>query len=76
LSSFGVDTIGTDTFRTVRRAGSCQIRVTMSFHVVPQSPRQTGSGYCRTLRRQGTDVVAGGCSGIGLPASLSLTGRR
>ena len=76
LSSFGVDTIGTDTFRTVRRAGRCQIEVAITFHVVPRPPRRTGSGYCRTLRRVGTDVVAGRCTGEGLPTSLSLTGRR
>jgi hypothetical protein len=75
LSSFGVDTIGTDTFRTVRRAGACEVAVTIMFHLVPQPPKRTGSGYCRTLRRRGIDVVAGGCTGTGLPASLSLSGR-
>ena len=75
LSSFGVDTIGTDTFRTVRRAGACEVAVAITFHLVPQPPRQTGSGYCKTLKRRGTDIVAGGCTGTGLPTSLSLSGR-
>jgi hypothetical protein len=75
LSTFGVDTIGRDTFRTQAGKG-CTIAVATSFTVVPQRPHTTGSGTCSSLRTVGGDVVAAGCVGGGLPRSLSLTGRR
>jgi hypothetical protein len=73
LSSFGVDTIATLRFQLVRRGGSCTVVVTRSFHVVPQKPRVTGAGRCKTLRRSATDIVATGCSGSGLALTTSLT---
>ena len=76
LSSFGIDTVATDTFRTVRRGGVCQAAVAISFRVIPQTARLTGSGHCRALKQVGVDVVAGNCTGSGLPASVSVrTGR-
>jgi len=76
LSMFGVDTIARDTFRVVSESGRCRVQVTTSFTVVPQKPRAQGSGRCSVLDARGTDVVAGGCVGVGLPRSISLTGRR
>ena len=73
LSSFGVDTIATLRFQLVRRSGSCGVAVTRSFHIVPQKPRVTASGRCKTLRRTATDIVATGCSGSGLTPTISLT---
>jgi hypothetical protein len=76
LSRFGVDTISISQFRVVTRTGRCQIAVTTSFRVVPQRPHTTGHGYCRTIGRRNGDIVVGGCTGTGLQATISLTGRR
>jgi hypothetical protein len=73
LSSFGVDTIATLRFQLVRRNGNCTVDVTRSFHVVPQQPRVTGAGRCKTLRKTATDIVATGCKGHGVSATTSLT---
>jgi hypothetical protein len=73
LSIFGVDTVATVRFQLVRRSGSCAIDATRSFRVVPQEPHLTAVGRCMTLRRASTDVVATGCSGSGLSATMSLT---
>ncbi len=73
LSSFGVDTIATLQFTLVRRSGACAIAVTRSFRVVPQKPRVTAAGTCKSLRRTATDIVAAGCSGGGLSRTTSLT---
>jgi hypothetical protein len=67
LSSFGVDTVHSETFRIER----CTILVTTSFRVVPQQPHVTGVQRCARLRRLGTDVVADRCSGR--PTTISLT---
>jgi hypothetical protein len=75
LSMFGVDTIARENFRLVRERGGCRIKVATSFTVVPQKPRPGARGECSTLRARGTDVVAGGCVGSGLPRSFSLTGK-
>jgi hypothetical protein len=72
LSSFGVDTIATLRFTLVRRNGKCAITVTRSFRVVPQKPRTTAAGTCKTLRKTATDIVAAGCSGD-LSPTTSLT---
>ena len=72
LSSFGVDTIATLRFTLVRRGGKCAIAVTRSFRIVPQKPRVTAAGTCKTLRKTATDIVAAGCSG-GLSPTTSLT---
>jgi hypothetical protein len=76
LSAFGIDTIARDDFRLVTSSGRCRVRVTTSFTVVPQKPHPQGSGECSTLATRGTDVVASGCVGTGLPSSFSLTGKR
>ena len=73
LSIFGIDTIATRDFAVLHRSGRCQVAVTISFRVVPQQPHITGSGYCRSLDSQGTDVIARACDGKGLPAAVSLT---
>ena len=57
----------------VHHNGRCELEVTSSFRVVPQPPHSTGRGFCLTLRRRGINVVANGCTGGGLPASISLT---
>jgi hypothetical protein len=72
LSSFGVDTIATLRFTLVKRNGKCAVAVTRSFRVVPQKPRVTAAGTCKTLRKTATDIVAAGCSG-GLSPTTSLT---
>jgi len=72
LSSFGVDTVATLRFTLVRRSGKCAIAVTRSFRVVPQQPRVTAAGTCKTLRKTATDIVAVGCNG-GLSPTTSLT---
>jgi hypothetical protein len=76
LATFGIDTIARDDFRVVGERGRCRVQVTTTFTVVPQKPRRQGSGLCSVLDLQGTDVVASGCLGAGLPESLSLTGKR
>jgi hypothetical protein len=75
LSRFGVDTVAVEDFHVARRSGRCAVAVTGTFRVVPQPPHSTAGGFCRSLRRRGTDVVAGGCTGTGLPTTISLTGR-
>lgn len=75
LSVFGIDTIARDEFRLVSDGGNCRIRVATSFTVVPQKPRPQGSGECSSLSVRGSDVVAAGCVGSGLPRSFSLTGK-
>ena len=75
LSTFGVDTIARDIFRVVEVQGRCRINVVTSFRVVPQKPRPGVSGRCSMLAERGADVVATGCVGKGLPASISLTGK-
>ena len=75
LSEFGIDTIARDEFRLVSVGGSCRIKVATSFTVVPQKPRSQRSGECSSLSVRGSDVVAGGCVGSGLPRSFSLTGK-
>ena len=72
LSSFGVDTIASLRFALLRRNGKCTIAVTRSFRVVPQQPRVTAAGTCKTIRKTPTDIVAAGCSG-GLSPTTSLT---
>ena len=76
LSIFGVDTIARDEFRLVMLDGACRVKVTASFTVVPQRPRPQGSGECRWVAMRGSDVIAGGCTGSGLPSTISLTGKR
>lgn len=74
LSSFGVDTVATLRFQLVRRSGNCAIDVTRSFRVVPQKPRTTAAGRCTSLRRTAaSDIVAAGCRGKGIAATMSLT---
>ena len=75
LWRFGVDTVATETFRLVKRRGRCEVAVTVSFRVVPQPAHATGDGYCTTVGRRNGDVIVAGCSGVGLPATISLTGR-
>ncbi|MGH2971446.1 MAG: hypothetical protein ACRDNM_04990 [Gaiellaceae bacterium] len=59
LSSFGVDTVRTETFRIV----GCKVYVTESFRVVPQQPRVLGRFVCTRLRKTSTgNVVADRCS--------------
>jgi len=71
LSSFGVDTVRTVTFRMRRGAGTCAVQVTDSFRVVPQPPRVLRRLVCRRLRRTATgDVVTDRCTPA---ASVSLT---
>jgi hypothetical protein len=72
LSSFGVDTVHSETFRLQRRAGACVVLVTESFRVVPQSPHVTAQRICTKLLKAGTDVVAARCTGNG-PHTISLT---
>jgi hypothetical protein len=72
LSSFGVDTVDSEDFRTALRAGRCSVVVTESFRVVPQKPRVTSERRCARLRRVNGDIVADRCTG-GPPATISLT---
>jgi hypothetical protein len=75
LSLFGVDTIARTVF-TVRRSGnSCMVAVGRSLTVVPQKPRPGGKGTCAAIARRSGDIVATGCHGTGLSATISLTGR-
>jgi hypothetical protein len=71
LSLFGLDTIAMDRFRLARANGRCLVRITISFRVVPQ-PARRHDGVCRTLALQSGHVVAGGCSGDGVPKSIVL----
>jgi hypothetical protein len=67
LSSFGVDTVRTETFRLI----GCTVYVTETFRVVPQQPRVLGRFVCKRIRKTTAgDVVADTCA----PAkTLSLT---
>ncbi len=71
LSRFGVDTIASDRFRLARESGHCLVTVTVSFRIVPQ-PARTHTGSCRTLALKSTHVVAGRCTGTGIPSSFVL----
>lgn len=71
LSLFGVDTIAADRFRLARRNGRCVVDVTISVRVVPQPARQH-TGVCRTLARTSGHVVAGRCTGEGIPVGIVL----
>jgi hypothetical protein len=71
LSVFGVDTVATDTFRLTRSGALCRIGVTVSFEVVPQPPR-LHQGRCKTLKRQNGLVIASGCTGSGVPKTITL----
>ena len=71
LSLFGIDTIATDHFRLTRLNGHCLVNVTINFHVVPQ-PARRHNGACRTLTLKSGHVVAGGCTGESVPASIML----
>jgi hypothetical protein len=73
MSVFGVDTIANDRFRLVRVGGHCLVDVTISFRVVPQ-PARKHSGVCRTLALNSRHVVAGRCTGWGIPVSIQLDG--
>lgn len=73
LSLFGIDTIASDTFSLHSRAGRCSVGVVASFEVVP-SHKRVSSGLCTTLQRHAGDIVAAGCTGVGLPHQISLTG--
>jgi len=66
LSTFGVDTIDSETFRTQATSGGCQVVVTESFRVVPQRPHVTGRHTCLRLRA----FVADRCTPA---ATISLT---
>ena len=76
LSSFGVDTIARSTFTVTKGTGGCYLAVGRSFEVVPQKSRPAGSGRCAAVARRASDIVATGCHGGGLTASVSLTGKR
>ena len=68
LSSFGVDTVRTESFRLV----GCKVYVTESFRVVPQQPRILGRFICSRLRKTTAgDVVADRCTPR---KTISLTG--
>ncbi|MDE3026461.1 MAG: hypothetical protein KGI93_12920 [Acidobacteriota bacterium] len=71
LSSFGVDTVRTETFTMLRGANACTIRVTDSFRVVPRPPRVLRRLLCARLRTTSTGgVVADRCTPA---ATVSLT---
>jgi hypothetical protein len=76
LSQFGVDTIARASFAVAKTNGRCEVTVSTTLTVVPQKPRASSGGSCAGLVRRGTDVVATGCHGTGLNATISLTGRR
>jgi len=73
LSAFGIDTIASRTFVITRRDGLCGVDVTMTFEIVPNKARPAGHGRCRGLRRTGNAILAYGCTGTNLPATVSLT---
>jgi hypothetical protein len=75
LSSFGVDTIAATSFTIVRHGAVCGVSVAVSFRVVPQQPRATGSGTCQAISKRGGDIIATGCRGSGLADVISLTGK-
>jgi hypothetical protein len=67
LSSFGVDTARTETFRMVH----CTIFVTETFRVVPQQPHVLRRIVCTRIRKTPAgDVVADRCTPRG---TISLT---
>jgi hypothetical protein len=79
LSSFGIDTIDRSRFTvTPSRAPShgCFVAVASSFQVVPQPARAAPAGRCTALARHGGEIVATGCRGGDLAATISLTGPR
>ena len=73
LSQFGVDTIHSLKFRTLKLAGGrCGVAVVETFRVVPQPPRTGESHTCGRLRRTAAgDIVADRCKPAA--ATISLT---
>ena len=62
LSSFGVDTVHSETFRVERQNGRCVAAIVESFRVVPQPPRLTNRLTCARVHRLNGDIVADRCT--------------
>jgi len=73
LSVFGVDTIARDSFSLRARGAGCEVVLVASFEVVPRL-RSSHSAQCSALVRQGSQILASGCMGAGVPHQVSLTG--
>jgi hypothetical protein len=73
LSVFGVDTIARDSFSLRARGARCEVELVASFEVVPRL-RSSHSAQCSALVRQGSQIIASGCLGAGVPRQVSLTG--
>ena len=59
LSSFGVDTVRTETFRMLH----CTVYITTTFRVVPQQPHVLSRVVCTRIRKTSAgDVVADRCT--------------
>lgn len=72
LSQFGVDTIHSEAFRTLKLPGGhCGVAVLETFRVIPQKPHLGESHTCGRLRRTATDIVADRCKPDA--ATISLT---
>jgi hypothetical protein len=75
LSLFGVDTIARTAFVVRKDGNGCTVAIGQSLTVVPQKPRPDGTGTCKAIASRSSDIVATGCRGTGLAATISLTGR-
>ncbi|HUZ97936.1 MAG TPA: hypothetical protein VMU74_01120 [Gaiellaceae bacterium] len=70
LSSFGVDTIRTFSFRTTAHGNGCAVSITETFRVVPQQPRVLSRRVCARVHKTDAGIVADRCTPAG---AVSLT---
>jgi hypothetical protein len=70
LSSFGVDTVRTFSFRTAARGNGCAVYITETFRVVPQQPGVLNRRVCARVHKTDAGIVADRCTPAG---TVSLT---
>ena len=74
LSSFGVDTIRTFSFRTAARASGCAVYITETMRVVPQQPRVLERLVCARVHKTDAGIVADRCTPAGTVSLTKLSG--
>ena len=74
LSSFGVDTVRTFSFRTAARGNGCAVYITESFRVVPQQPHVLNRRVCARVRKTDAGIVADRCTPATAVSLMNLTG--
>jgi hypothetical protein len=74
LSSFGVDTVRTLSFRTAARGSGCAVYITETFRVVPQQPRVLSRRVCARVHKTDAGIVADRCTPAGTVSLTKLSG--